>query len=420
MEILSTSSPPGTSSGVQHKIEMVFRLWSPAARSTDSADSEQGFTRFPGVLALIEDVVGARHATVLAGKEQLCVAGLKCASDALVVSRQIQQGLQGFRSMSGADPVALSIAINSSAGLSNPENQEDGASGLSESGDHDVQPSHDLLSLLKLSKPAQILVTHDLSEKIAAYKGLPLRSFAGRFGVSEYLWTSEEKLELLQSEPQLTLTTIPALPQKPPTLPPPEPLHPADDREPAKEMYSAFPVFRSVETTERNWRASLGDPKRLAAVAAAVVVFSAGLWGMYSAFRSVVKGPAPASRETPVLQPQAPPPVRSNSSPPSRPSAATTPKTHPLTSAASAPRVGAGSVPQVSTRSVTADARRSGCQLETSEIVGYLRRAEDMREGRRYSDATHLYEKVLACEPSNHEALTGLERTKTAAEQEPQ
>jgi hypothetical protein len=155
-------------------------------------------------------------------------------------------------------------------------------------------------------------------------------------------------------------------------------------------------------------------------VAAAAVVFSAGLWGMYSAFRSVVKGPIPASRETPVLQPQAPPAVRSNSSPPLRPSGATTPKTHPLTSSASAPRVGAGSVPQVSTRSVTADARRSGCQLETSEIVGYLRRAEDMREGRRYSDATHLYEKVLACEPGNHEAQTGLERTKTAAEQEPQ
>src|SRR5262249_33154180 len=113
MEFPSTSSPSATPSGAQHEIEMVFRFWS-SARSLDTQEKENSF-RFPGVLALIEDVAAAEQATISSGREQLSLRGLRRASDALIVSRQIQVGLQGYRTKSSAEPVAISIAIHSKA-----------------------------------------------------------------------------------------------------------------------------------------------------------------------------------------------------------------------------------------------------------------------------------------------------------------
>ena len=354
MEILPTTPP----SVARHKIEMVFRLWSPA-KSFGSPESD-GFTRYPEILAMIEDVAAAQRATLVAAGEQLSVTGLKRASDALMVSRQIQLALQGFRCRSVAEPVGLSIAINSCPPVGSPSLLEDGATDLSASEDHEPQPSHDLLSLLKISKPAQVLVTHDLSEQIGIYKGLPLRLFPGRFGVSEYLWTSTGKLDLLQSEPQLTLTTVPDLPKKPVSAPE-APFAVSDLAAPAEES-APFPMLRSAEKPEPNRRTSFSDPRKAAAIAAAILVFSAGLWGMYSAFRSVLKVHAPASHESSPEQPHAPSPAPLTTGP--RQSARTPVATPSKTNTASATAVS-----KVQVRLRAQYPRSLRCQKHTSAVA---------------------------------------------------
>ncbi|MGB6721169.1 MAG: hypothetical protein WBE72_10265, partial [Terracidiphilus sp.] len=215
-----TGFSPGTLAGKnpQGKIEMVFRFWGGNAKGPEPAAGERAPVHNPGVLALIEDVAASKRGVFLSTHDQLYVSGLKQPADALLVSRQVQLGLQGFRGRHGSGPVAVSIAIDASAGDRSTVEPEPGSDAAppAPSANQTPEPSHDLVTLLKLSKPAQILMTHDLCQQLTGIKGLPLKSFPGRFGVYEYLWTSEEKLDLLQSEPQLTLAALPpALPSQP-------------------------------------------------------------------------------------------------------------------------------------------------------------------------------------------------------------
>jgi hypothetical protein len=53
-----------------------------------------------------------------------------------------------------------------------------------------------------------MLLTHDMFRQISNISRVPLKSFPGRFGVYEYLWTAEDKLDLLDSEPQLTFSVL--------------------------------------------------------------------------------------------------------------------------------------------------------------------------------------------------------------------
>ena len=362
---------------------------------------------------MIEDALAARKATLSAGGEQLSVAGLKRPADALAVSRQIQLLLQGFRSQSRGEPVGLSIAIDSQTTSANVDRLPGASTKVSPGlDDHDAQPSHDLLSLLKISKPAQILVTHEMSQEIGAYKGLPLRSFPGRFGVSEYLWTSAEDLALLQSEPQLTLATVPDPPQKPAAADPPQMPEP-DHQTPADEVSSPFPI-RPLKIFEPAGSTSWRDPRRAGAAAAAVLVFSFGLWGLYGAFRWAMKGPAPTrpAVSTTQSQIQTPPPGTKVLSPPARPSA-TTAKTR--AAAFKNADKGSGSPEHpVSTPAAAGQERARGCALESNEIPWYLQKAEESRQQGQYDRAIHLYQMFLSCEPNNPAALAGIAKAKAA------
>jgi hypothetical protein len=209
---------------------MLFRFWGGNGRGAEAGDGgtvsspgRQAAGHHPGLLALIEDAVASKQGISHAAAEYLYILRLKRPADALVVSRQVQLGLEGFRARHGGGPVAVSIAIHA-GGEGAGESKMQGDAAIAQ------EPPHDLVTLLKLAKPAQILLTHDLCEQVTAFKGLPLRSFPARFGVYEYLWAAEEKLELLQSEPQLTLAALPAA--APPTEKPTK-------EKPAKEKNDA-------------------------------------------------------------------------------------------------------------------------------------------------------------------------------------
>lgn len=63
-----------------------------------------------------------------------------------------------------------------------------------------------------------------------------------------------------------------------------------------------------------------------------------------------------------------------------------------------------------------APARTSGesCQLIPTDVIRHLQRAERDSGNGKYDDAERLYNDVLACEPNNERARTGLEHTRKA------
>lgn len=216
MKVESPRTLPGsvtesTAADSAVKVAMAFRLWASASAGPEDGQTANAWRQNPGVLALIEDAAASKRGVVVAGDDHVAVSGLQESVDALVLSRQIQHGLRGLRGHAGAAAVALSIVIDFSGGPAPAvtENALQKSARLSlETANEPPEISRDLVSLLAISKPAQVLITHDLLQQITAIKGLPLKSFPGRFGVYEYLWTGDDELELLQSEPQLKLAAI--------------------------------------------------------------------------------------------------------------------------------------------------------------------------------------------------------------------
>jgi hypothetical protein len=388
----------------QGKVEMVFRFWGANGRGAEAG--EGGAAHHPGVLALIEDAVAAKRGVFVSSQEFLYISRLKRPADALVVSRQVQLGLEGFRARHGSGPIAVSIAIDASGGerATSAEAKEPAAAGQ--------EPSHDLVTLLKLSKPAQILLTHDLCQQVAAIKGLPLRSFPARFGVYEYLWTAEERLDLLQSEPQLTLAALPMAG--------------------AKEKSGAVPVTAVGAGTTKAFevpatpRAAAVEPVAAKAGLPRMYVYGgAGLaavialaaFGIHMALKPAVS--SPPAQAAPVTAP-VPAPVSAPATEATRPAAVQIPS-QPTAGKAHAPTKPAAAKPVTATAAPAQEAKQPAtpsaeCTLgaDTSRYVGL---GEQARGRGDYANAARIFREVLACDPNNTAAREGLEKAMQAQQQ---
>ena len=412
------------------RVEMVFRLWAPA-KDPESRGPGQRAAQHAGVLALIEDVVASKQGVFQVTGDRMFVSGLTKPTDALVISRQIQLGLQGFRGRTAAYPVAVSIAIDAGAnGASAAQPEKSAADKLAgPTGASSVpagmapEPSHDLLTLLKLAKPAQILITHDAWQRIANFKGLPLKSFPGRFGVYEYLWTAEEKLDLVQSEPQLTLAVLPA------ALPTPSGSTQAKDMPtsavaagpPPETPHAEAPLTSTAEPKRAGFR--LPRPVLVAGLSlvAACVIALAGL-GIGHVFSSRATKPnAPVSNQEPPqsqqpLQPStaapgAPPQTKANSAGPaaSRASSRKTPVASASPAKTAKPKPGKPAV-AVQENVAPPQAPSPQCTFagDTARLASL---GEQYRERGNYTNAERIFRQVLACDPNNAAAREGLNRT---------
>jgi hypothetical protein len=400
------------------KVEMVFRIWHAGGKDAEAAGNEQENAQQQGTLALIEDVVGAKHGVLHATKTQIFATGLPHANDALVAARRIQLGLQGFRARAGAAPVAVSIAIDASSSAGSGAGRQKTVT-IAE-GDASVQAgsvaeaSHDLLTLLKISKPAQVLLTHDLCQSSPAIKGLPLKAFPARFGVYEYQWTSAEKLEVLQAEPQLMLATVPAAPPSAPAARPTA--ETATQTIPAVVAVTAPASPPRSEEMVRDGRQTL----RLARIAVfaglgVVVIGLASFVGMRLARESAK--PA-GSGSAPVTVPAAVPAA------PAQPAAQTTP-----TSAAPGASSGTGSAPAAqpaksqSPRKAAQEKHATEPAQPTAEcnlqgaLSQYLGLAEQARGRGDYANAIRRFKEILSCDPNNGAAREGLNRAIQGQEQ---
>jgi hypothetical protein len=427
---LSAKNPNG-------KIEMVFRLWGSNSRATEGVNGH--VAQNAGVLALIEDAVASRQGVFVAAHDQLHVSGLKQPSDALVISRQVQLGLQGFRARQGAGPVALSIAIDASSGDRSPSEAEPEASAGSGSeapADHAAEPSHDLITLLRLSKPAQILLTHDLCQQIAGIKGLPLKSFPGRFGVYEYLWTTGDRIDLLQSEPQLTLAALPAAPS------------PAPGSQPEKNSDQAIAPGMAAKVSDRPERSDEMVQTASAAFqlaragASRILVFTvlglAAVGALVALGIHLMHGAGSNSGAAPALIAAPTPATPALPAAPTRPVPAQVQPAstqHELPHAPRGARANAGEKPHASAPVTPASSQETAQPAQTpdekpspvasstanctlgSDAGRFVSLAEQARGRGDYANAVRIFREVLACDPNNAAAREGLEKATRGQEQ---
>lgn len=421
----------GPCAGKRVDVEMVLRVWSAPAKTVGEDAPNRKASHNPSLISFIEDIVAAKQGTFRATRSQLSVSGLKRATDALVIARQIQFGLQGFRGKPGAEPLAVSIAVDASSKSDSPADSRAGSqpnpgAGVESTFEFDreplaeAEPSHDLLTLLKLSKPSQILVTHDLCERSAAIKSLPLKSFPARFGIYEYLWTAPEKLDLLQSEPQLTLVTVPSA--RPPL----------DDAEPqAEHAVQAAPselteptMDSQIESTHIE-RASAKSERTIAgvlftprfAILGGVVVVAIAIASFVGSRMAHESTPQPVVQHSSSSNAGSAAPG-SVAVPPSGtvPAASDTAGSSEARTQQQSP-VALGKANQK--RPATAPPKTAPvavCNL-TGSISSYLPLAEQARGRGDYARAIRLFTEILDCEPSNGTAKEGLARSIEGREQ---
>jgi hypothetical protein len=421
-------SEPTTAADSCLKIEMVFRFWAPASSGAKDRQAQHASAQHPGILALIEDAADAKRGVLVATDDQVVVSGFREPSDALVVSRQIQHGIQGFRSKAGTAPVAVSIVIDfrSRASLmevtepnSAADRQESGRSS-SEKRSHAQEVPHELITLLAIAKPAQVLITHDLLQQIAAIKGLPLKSFPGRFGVYEYLWTAEDKLDLLQSEPQLTLASFPSAPPA---------ARGTEEQKEATSQITSTDIAREVSGKQERESKVTGQspeasrrPSRLLfggiAVAAIVVisVIGFGIFRSHSTQPANATSPASAPARSPATGNSLP---QASASPPAASAPAPARSTAPTASSSDDKnaRQKPGAQPPVVAKAKPAQPPSSQPCTLSGEIGKYASLAERKREQGDYRSAVRIFRQVLDCDPNNTQARDGLSRAIQAEEQ---
>jgi hypothetical protein len=397
------------------KIEMVFRFWAPPSKVSDPANGKSSHSQDPGVLALIEDVVASKLGTFSVKDDRLYVTGLRHVADALVISRQVQLGMQGFRKSRGTEPVALSVAIDASDETSKPSDHETefsaGSSTPSDSEQRDLEPPHDLLTLLKLSKPAQVLVTHGLCQRMGAIRGLPLTSFPGRFGVSEYLWTSEDKLDLFQSEPQLTLAALP-----PPIGPGSKDSEIIGVKANDDASHGVTRAETQLSTPAQGRRRSM---RSLTFGVAVFLTISVAIVAVRIGFRRSSEPPTPkasapfqqsgSGSQTPAAEPSIPP-ISKTGTPAGDVSGVPGSPNIDLKKATEQSSIAEKPTPQPSRPT-------PNCQLFGSgSLAHYDLIAEQYRGRGEYKMAIRTFQQILACDPRDAIAIKGLNKAKEAEE----
>lgn len=381
---------------------MAIKVWPQPVRDLDPVHSgkQNGpATHREALAALMEDVITARHGTLVQNEGGIFSSDLKEPADAVVASRQIQFGVQGLRTSRG-EPTAVSIVLDFGA---LPGKAKAAAQPGSESESAQEPPvtsliAHDVVTLLDQAKPAQVLLTHDLYQRLNDFGVLPTKAHPGRFGVFEYLWTSENRLEFLQAQPELTLAALPASVSSAP-----------DTRSTSVNAPASAAAGKAGDVhSNSQWQSRLGQlvatPKRSAVAGAVGLALLLLLFGGIRAVfaprkpRQVPAAAAPAATQS-TLGIQASPVIAVPVPPPST----IQPKSHTKNIAEGKDRKNQKTASPQQTPTPS-------CVL-SGDLSAYTSLAERRRVSGDYKDAARIFSQVLACEPENSAARLGLDRT---------
>jgi hypothetical protein len=396
------------------KTEILFRIWRRDTESRDSAASREQSANEPGVVAFLEDIVASRRGLLIPTDKNLFVSRLENPAQALVLARQVQLGMEEFHKKSKSKPVAISIAIDSNVSSPQPfhSQSQKGAEEVSETTlARASQVSHDLLTLIRISRPAQVLLTHELFQKVTAFKGLPLKAFPGRFGVFEYLWAPEEKLVGLQNDDALLVDPVETeKPKLTPTLAPVE--KPPSTEADELPDFSFHRKIRAESDTPRNM-------KLIVLVASLLVVVIGGGITFISKGRKQDTPPRSTNKVVSPVVPVDRPDARQPTGPVVKP-----PEVHTETTKVSEKRLPKHKVDPKPATSSAEDEEAAAPPLppakEECDLPGNLQESLDQAENYRahgdYKGAERLFTKILICDPGNARAKTGLFRARSAQE----
>jgi hypothetical protein len=412
-----SNSDDGGIKPVPCRTEILFRVWTDGTQHKKLASPGEASGEPSGIVAFLEDVVASRQGALLPTEENMYVSILENASQALVVARQVQLGMQDFQKKSRIQPIAVSIAIDASA--SGAQSTKGDAGTVSQDAPR-ISPtpcaeaSHDLLTLIRMSRPSQILLTHELFQKANLFRGLPLKTFQGRFGVFEYLWTAEEKLLELEGDPTRFRDPEPGSGNRSER---PEVSALASRVASDESVRMAFePAYLEKKNAEAKpfWRSPLGISS--AAASLLVVLIAGGIALRVRGTKAdppiapVIQNPTPVLKDSsshPNIIPSSHPTVHlpapvekpRKTSQVTQPKTKDTPKTDNAVSSAE------------NTNAQSAPAKT--CSLAGS-LDGYLSQAEYARGHGDYTSAERLFTRVLECDPNNETASRGLSRTRAA------
>jgi hypothetical protein len=398
------------------RTEVLIRLWVHADEDKKLQTDETNAKR-QGAIAFIEDVVASRNGVVGTTEDGLFLSVLKSPADALVVSRQILVGMRGFQEKSGAPAISVSISLDANRQKSAPLEEPivEGTPGNSEGKPKaTLQASHELSSLIHLSRPAQVLLTHDLFQQVSVFKGLPLKPFHDRFGVFEYQWTTEEKLVEFQNQQGGFIDLVEG--RKTESVPPPPESTPSLSYpiETHFEPRAKTPFTSEDEQSpawKRPWVIAVVTALVLVVIAVAVIAFRTQKPATVA--QNITVDLASSSDPAKVTRPETHAGAIQAAQAPS------TPKRALAKERTAAPQQKPEKKKIEATTDVEAKAAATPTQPKTEcslsgDLQRYVRVAEGYRGQGHYSDATRLFSEILNCDPNNQDARKGLERTKAA------
>jgi hypothetical protein len=346
--------------------------------------------------ALVKDILVSKLGVEpeIGAQEYVQAQGFKDAGKAFSASRALQTAFEGFRT--ALPPVRTNIAV-----LLDACPPEEAPRWL-------ASPSLEQKELLNSAKSCQVLITQAFYERIGQFQP-PLRSSPQRAGVYEFLWTDEQRLNQLQAESALMPVLVePAktvvadldativIGREPITRSEPisEPLRPP--------LQAAHSVTDDEEEDNhqpsRSLKWVIAGGLVILLVAASFLIIS----HLLSSNHPTAKSPTGAHSQTktpPRPEPKIEEPPHEPPTPPGVPEPRET-----------QPRKDPDKKPIVPT---TLPKPRGDCETVTDWL-----KIADSRKGRGdYDGAIRFFNRVLACEPHNPQAVQGLRNAKAAQDE---
>ena len=361
-----------------------IRLWT----SKEGTGTDDSFWKSDAPSAcLAMDLILASQGAPVTTHGKILVANFSGIQAAISAARRIQWAISGLSEGSNFDSIAAAILIYSSA-------------------DPSVHPPDNLsLTPLEQASPGQILISAETCQSLEDLPGLPLLPPSST-GLRELQWcTPENKANRSSDEKTLVqLMQQHGLEDPAPEQPEPPPVVPIPVSQPGPESFvaqveplpSPTAASNALMLQLRGWIARLREmPTWLIAAACAIPLLLGLVIFLIVHNQNAPKSSVALPQAAKVVTETLPTPTTSTTphteTPHSTRAQNTVTEKHPL--APVKPKTPPGN-----------------CTLNQTEIPAALRGAEASFQNGKYSDAERKFRSVLACDPTNPVATSGLNR----------
>lgn len=401
---LAKESPPASGAA------LAIRLW----RTQDVARPvDLSWTSGDPAVSLATDLVAAGDGAAPVPSGNFLLAAFPGIQPAVLTARRLQWALQGLAQAERFAGTSAAILVHSASDL--PVFEADSA----------VPPT------LENAAPGQILLTPQAAELLRDLPGLPMQA-ASEAGLCELLWRDARETPARSSDEEALSRFIqlngleneaPAPPQQP-AVPSAEPQPTGPDRGSSASPVTMEPDAAGiagsgsgglVSRRRGNQRLILGSAVAAAILLAVALIFAVSHKGAGKP-EALEKQPASS---TPALQPSA--------GLPARPAAATNAVSQPQHPKPSEPasnsrkhaepaQANPTAAEAVKTQANPPAVPAGHCDLDSNLLPKMLEQAERSREQGNYPSALRQFRAVLACEPGNARARSGLDLTELAVQ----